>query len=200
VKEVIMSKLVAFNNITLDGYFAGADGDIGWAHRPVHDPEFESFVEENSKGDGVLVMGRVTYELMAGYWPTELASRNDPVVADRMNSLPKLVFSRTLKRAVWQNTRLVSDDLVGTIRRMKKEPGSDLTILGSGSIVSQLAREGMIDEFQIVLNPVVIGNGRTLFDGVARTLNLKLTRTRAFANGNALLCYTPADGSFASGS
>lgn len=195
-----MSMLIVFNNITLDGYFTGTDGDLSWAHSAARDPEFDAFIEANSKGDGVLVMGRVTYELMASYWPTELASRNDPVVADRMNSLPKVVFSRTLKQAEWQNTTLVGDDLVGTMRRMKDETGSDMTILGSGSIVSQLAQEGLIDEFQIVLNPVVIGSGRTLFDGVAHMLKLRLTRTRAFANGNALLCYAPSDGSPASGS
>jgi dihydrofolate reductase len=108
-----------------------------------------------------------------------------------MNGMPKVVFSRTLNQASWSNTKLVKGDLVAEVRRMKQEPGEDMAILGSGSLVSQLVPEGLIDEFQIVVNPVVLGKGRTMFDGIKEKLNLKRTRTRAFGNGNVLLCYQP---------
>jgi len=186
-----LRRLVVFNNVSLDGYFVDMNGDMSWAKNPIPDAEWDAFGAENAKGGGTLLFGRVTYELMASYWPTPLAAQNDPVVAKHMNSLPKVVFSRTLDRASWSNTKLVTDDMAAEIRRMKRQPGEDMAILGSGSIVSQLAQEGLVDEYQIVVNPVVLGAGRTLFDGVKERLPLKLTRTRAFGNGNVLLCYEP---------
>lgn len=186
-----MGRLVAFNSVTLDGYFAGKNGDISWA-KAHQDPEFNAFVESNAVGGGTLVFGRITYELMASYWPTPMAAKNDPVVAERMNNLPKVVFSRTLARAPWNNTKLVKGDLTAEIRKLKAEPGRDMTILGSGSIVSQLAQEGLIDEFQFVVNPVVLGKGKTMFEGVKSAFALKLTRTRTFnSSGIVLLCYAP---------
>jgi len=186
-----MRKLAVFNNVTLDGYFADSNGDMRWAHRESQDAEFNAFVAENASGGGELVFGRITYALMASYWPTPLAMKNDPVVAEGMNKLPKVVFSRTLDKASWSNTKLVKGDVAAAMRKMKNEPGKDLAILGSGSIVSQLAQEGLIDEFQVMVNPVVLGKGRTMFDGVEKKLNLKLTRTRAFGTGNVLLCFEP---------
>jgi dihydrofolate reductase len=113
-------------------------------------------------------------------------------VAAAMNRMPKVVFSRTLDQASWSNTTLVKDDIVSEIRKMKDEPGPGMVILGSGSIVSQLTPHGVIDEYQIVVTPVILGEGRTMFYGVKDELNLKLTKTRAFRNGNVLLCYEPA--------
>ena len=184
-----MRKLVAFNNVTLDGYFADVNGDMSWAHRD--DPEWNTFVAGNAKGGGELLFGRITYELMASYWPSRSALEHDPVVAERMNNLRKVVFSRTLDEVSWNNTRLVKGDMAAEIRKMKTEPGDDMTILGSGSIVSQLAQERLIDELQIVVHPVVLGKGRSMFDGVREKLRLTLTATRAFGNGNVLLCYGP---------
>jgi dihydrofolate reductase len=184
-----MRKLAVFNNVTLDGYFVDGNGDMSWAHR--QDPEWNAFVAENAGGGGVLVFGRITYELMASYWPTPLASRNDPIVAEGMNRMPKVVFSRTLDKALWSNTRLVKSDMAAEIRKMKKEPGPDMVILGSGSIVSQLATERLIDEYQIALHPIVLGKGRTLFDGIKEKLPLKLQKSRAFGNGSVMLWYEP---------
>ncbi len=137
------------------------------------------------------MFGRITYELMASYWPTPSAIKNDPIVAEGMNRMPKVVFSSTLDKASWNNTKLVKSDIVSEIRKMKKEPGTDMAILGSGSIVSQLAEAGLIDEYQIVINPVVLGKGKTMFDGIKEKLTLTLTKTRTFGNGNVLLCYEP---------
>jgi dihydrofolate reductase len=186
-----MRKLVVFNQVSLDGYFADLNGGMSWAHRDPGDTEWTAFVEENAKSGGQLLFGRITYEHMASFWPTPYAVENIPAVAERMNALPKIVFSRTLDEAPWENTRLVKSGMAGEIRRLKKQQGKPMAILGSGSIVSQLASRGLIDEYQIVVNPIVLGKGRTLFDDVKATLPLKLTRTRTFANGNVLLCYEP---------
>ena len=114
-----------------------------------------------------------------------------PAVAEGMNKLPKIVFSRTLKTASWQNTTLVNGDPVAHVRKLKSEPGPGIAILGSGSIVSQLAGAGLIDEYQIVVNPIVLGKGRTLFEGVQEKIGLKLVKSRAFGNGNVVLYYEP---------
>lgn len=185
-----MRKLTAFNNVALDGYFAGAEGDLDWT-KDKDDPEFDAFVADNARGGGELLFGRVTYELMAGYWPTPLARRNDPVVAERINSLPKIVFSRTLDKASWNNTRLLKGDLKAEVRALKDDAGPDIAILGSGSIVAQLASERLIDEYHVVLNPVVLGKGRTLFEGLQDRIRMKLTKTRTFASGKVFLCYEP---------
>ena len=188
-----MPKLVVFNQVTLDGYFSGANGDLSWAHKDGNDKEWDEFVAENASGGGRLLFGRVTYELMASYWPTPVAARNDPIVAEGMNRMPKVVFSRTLDKASWSNTKLLKGDLAQEVRKLKREPGEDIAILGSGSIVSQLTQERLIDEYQIVVNPVVLGEGKTMFGGVTNKLTLKHTRTRAFGNGNVLLCYEPME-------
>lgn len=185
-----MRKLTMFNQVSLDGYFVDAKGDMSWAHK--NDPEWNEFVAGNASGGGELLFGRVTYQMMASYWPTPLAARNDPIVAERMNSMPKVVFSRTLDKASWQNTRLVKDDIAAEVRRMKNAPGNDIAILGSGNIVAQLAQQGLIDEYQIVVNPIVLGVGRTLFEGINKKLNLRLTSSRAFSNGKVVLFYAPS--------
>jgi dihydrofolate reductase len=175
--------------VTLDGFFVDSKGDMSWTHK--NDAEWNAFVSENASGDGMLLFGRITYELMASYWPTPMALQNSPVVAKGMNDMPEVVFSRTLDKVSWSNTRLVKGDMAAEVRKMKKDPGPDMVILGSGSIVSQLAQENLIDEYQIALSPIVVGKGRTLFEGVKEKLNLKLTKSRTFANGNVFLCYAP---------
>jgi dihydrofolate reductase len=186
-----MPRLIVFNSVTLDGYFTDKKGDMSWAHKN-NDPEWDEFVEENASGGGVLVFGRVTYEMMKSFWPTPAALKQFPEVAEQMNNLPKVVFSRTLDQADWKNTKLVKGDLVAEMRKMKEEPGEHMAIMGSGSIVSQLAQAKLIDEFQLVLNPIVLGQGRTMFEGIKEQLALKHTQTRTFGNGNVLLCYEPA--------
>jgi dihydrofolate reductase len=187
-----MRKLAAFIQVSLDGYFADADGGIGWAYKDPGDAEWNEFVAGNAKGGGQLLFGRVTYEFMASYWPTPMAAENNPVVAERMNSMPKIVFSHTLDETAWANTRLMKGDLVAEVRKLKKDAGADMAILGSGSLVSQLAEARLIDEFQIVVNPVVLGQGNALFDGIKDGLPLKLASSRSFGNGSVFLRYEPA--------
>lgn len=188
-----MRKLIVFNQLSLDGYFVDRHGDMSWAKSAQPDPEFQAFVEGNAQGGGVLLFGRKTYDLMLQYWPSPLALAQAPIVAEQMNALPKIVFSRTLAAATWQNTTLMKGDIAATIREMKRAPGPDMVLLGSGSIIAQLAPERLIDEYQLVICPLVLGAGRTLFEGVTEKLPLQLTRTRAFANGHVLLCYTPME-------
>ena len=186
-----MRNLVVFNHISLDGYFVDVNGSMMWAHggRSTTDDEWNAFVAGNASGEGTLLFGRITYDLMVSYWPTPMAKQNDAAVAERMNALPKVVFSRTLDKAAWNNTKLVKGELTSEVRKMKNEAGEGMVILGSGSIVSQLAQEGLIDSYQFVVNPTVLGKGRSMFEGVKDKMSLKLTKTRAFSNGNVFLSY-----------
>lgn len=184
-----MRKLSVFNHISLDGFFVSANGDMSWAHQGSDDAEYQAFVADNASGDSEMLFGRVTYEMMAGFWPTPVAHQQMPVVANKMNNGRKVVFSRTLSKAGWNNTTLVKGDLVEEVRKMKQAGGPDMVILGSGSIVAQLAAAGLIDTYQVVVNPVALGAGRTLFEGLPEIMRLKLTGSRAFKNGKTFLTF-----------
>jgi len=186
-----MRQLVVFDYITLDGYFAGRDGDINFLRQRLRDDEFYSFAVENINAAGAFLFGRVTYEVMVSYWPTATAIKEDPAIAERMNSLQKFVLSRTLTRSDWNNTQVLTGDMASEVRKIKQSPGKRIAILGSGSIVAQLAPLGLIDVFEIVLNPVAIGRGRSLFENIGDQLTLRLVKSRSFRNGNVLLCYEP---------
>jgi dihydrofolate reductase len=187
-----MRRLVVFNAMSLDGCIADAHGDMSWAHFAEKDPEWTAFVAGNAKGGGELLFGRVTYDMMVSYWTSPMAAKNDALVAKRMNALPKVVFSRTMKKASWKNTRLLKGNLAQKVRALKAEAGLDMTVLGSASIVAQLAQENLVDEYQIVVVPVVLGGGKSMFAGVSSRPALKLVASRAFRNGNVLLRYSPA--------
>src|ERR1041385_3274587 len=184
-----MRKLSVFNFVTLNGYFKGANGDISW-HR--HGTEENEYAAESLESESTLLFGRVTYEMMASYWPTPIAIKNDPIVAEEMNNAEKIVFSRTLKNAEWNNTSIMKDNIVEAIKKMKSDSSKtakDMTILGSGSIVCQFAEHGLIDEYQFMVDPVVIGNGTPIFSNIKNKLDLKLTSTKIFKSGVVLLCY-----------
>jgi dihydrofolate reductase len=179
--------LSVFNNVSLDGYFTDETGDMSWAHD--HDPEWNKFMSSNASGDAELVFGRKTYEMMARFWPSKEAAQAMPDVARGMNRMRKSVFSHTLTSADWENSRVAQGDLASEVRRMKSEPGPGLLIMGSGEIVAQLTQAGLIDAYQLVVVPIVVGRGRTLFEGVTGTPRLRLTQTRAFPNGNVVCWY-----------
>jgi dihydrofolate reductase len=174
--------------MTLDGFFEGPSHDIGWHNV---DKEFDDFSIKQLETAGMLLFGRVTYELMAGYWPSEESLKDDPIVANWMNSLPKVVFSRTLEKADWNNTRLVKTDVAGEISRLKQQSGKDLFLFGSADLATTLIKLGLIDEYRILLNPIVLGKGSLLFKGVEKPFKLNLIKTRTFQNGNILLYYQP---------
>lgn len=184
-----MRRLTSFTMLSVDGCYADADGDMGFAHQ--NDPEWNAFTNENAKAGGALIFGRVTYQMMAGFWPTPQAAAQMPQVAERMNALPKIVVSRTLAEATWRNTTLISGNLVGEIRRLKAADGPEMAILGSGSLVAQLAEAGLIDELTLAVNPLVLGGGKRLFDGIGKALALTLTGSRAFRNGAVVSTYAP---------
>jgi dihydrofolate reductase len=172
--------------VSLDGYFEGPDRDINWH---LVDEEFNQFAIQQTSSVDTILFGRVTYELMASYWPTPAATTDDPMIADLMNRLPKIVFSRTLQNAEWNNTRLIKDHIAEEILALKRQPGKDLALFGSANLLSTLIQMGLIDEHRIIVNPLVLGRGTPLFQGITEKLNLKLLKTRVFTNGNVLLYY-----------
>ncbi len=187
-----MRKVIVSEMVSLDGFFSGPNGELDWH---VVEEEFNEFAIDQLNAMDTLLFGRVTYQGMLSYWPTPDAIQNDPVVADKMNTLPKVVFSKTLDRVEWgqwANARLVNGDIGGEISRLKQQPGKDMVIFGSGSIVSALTELGLIDEYRIIVAPVVLGNGVPLFKGITKPVNLKLLRTKSLKSGVVLLYYEPA--------
>lgn len=185
-----MRKLIFFMLTSLDGYFEGPDRDINWHNV---DEEFNDFAERQTGEFGALLFGRVTYELMAGYWPTEAAKRDDPVIAGLMNNLPKIVFSKTLQKVEWENTRLVKDNFTQVVAELKKESGKDAAIFGSSDLAVTLMEHGLIDEYRIMVNPIVLGEGKPLFGGIKERVDLNLLKTKVFKSGNVLLYYAPKE-------
>ena len=181
-----MRKVILFNLISLDGYFEGPDRDINWHNV---DEEFNEFAIQQTGEFGALLFGRVTYELMVSYWPTEAAKRDDPSIAGLMNSLPKVVFSATLENVEWENTKLVKDNFVAEVLKLKQQPGKDIAIFGSSDLAVTLIEHNLIDEFRIIVNPIVLGEGKPILQGIKTRLNLKLLKSRTFRSGNVLLYY-----------
>ena len=182
-----MSKIVLFNFITLNGYFHGTNNDLSW-HK--HGGEESKYSEEMLKEDNILLFGRVTYEMMASYWPTPMAMQNDPLVAKGMNEAEKIVFSRTLKTASWEHTRIISKDIIDEIKVLKNNGKKDMAILGSGSIATQFANKGLIDEYQLMIDPVALGDGASFLKGLEKQLDLKHKSTKTFKSGVVLLTYS----------
>ncbi len=183
-----MRKLVMFNRMSLDGFFAGPNGEIDWF---INDPEVDQALHQMMQPD-TLLMGRVTYELFVSFWPHV---GNDPNVpegvrqmAAELNQMTKLVFSRTLAEVTWVNTQLGHGDVVQQVEAIKEGTGADITIFGSGSIVQQLADARLIDEYLVVVTPVILGQGKPLFLDVNQ-LSLQLLKAKSFVSGNILLHY-----------
>jgi dihydrofolate reductase len=183
-----MRKVVMFNMISLDGFFEGLNQDIGW-HQV--DGEFDQFAIDQLSQAGGLIFGRLTYQLMAAYWPTPMAVENDPLVAGKMNALPKFVFSRTLDKVDWNNSQLIKGDAVTELKKLKGLPGNDMYIFGSANLSKMFIHAGLIDEYRIMVNPIVLGSGEPLFKENGGMLKMKLQETKLFGNGNVLLLYTP---------
>ena len=182
-----MRKISAFSFISLDGYLNGPGGDISWH---VHGTEENQFALDRMKAGNILLFGRRTYEMMASYWPSSQAMQQDPILAGYMNRTDKLVLSRTLKTAGWENTKIIGTDAVNELRRLKSQPGKDMTLLGSGTILTLLTQHGLIDEYQIMIDPVALGKGTPLFNGIKQRLSLTLVHMETFKSGVVLLSYT----------
>ena len=190
-----------FNRVSADGYFAGPDGNLDWI---VPDDELDQAAAAAIPGSDTILFGRRTYELFERFWPRALddpSTAPDPHHAGRrsqairamavwINEATKLVFSKTLKKVTWKNSRLFHELDPRQIEAMKKEPGKDIMVFGSGSLVSQLTQHGLIDEYRFVVNPVLLGNGRQLLNDGARGSRLDLAETKPYPSGNVVLRYT----------
>lgn len=183
-----MRKLNAYNFLTLNGFYKGLHEDISW-HR--HGSEEEEYSKEAMQSQNTLLFGRVTYEMMKSFWPTEEAKKAMPDVAAGMNNAEKIVVSGTLKSSDWENTSIINGNLSEEIRQLKLQPGKDITILGSGSIITQLAETKLIDSYQFMIDPVAIGQGTPAFNGLQNKLDLTLTNSKVFKSGVVLLTYQP---------
>jgi dihydrofolate reductase len=181
-----MRKLFMFNMVSVDGFFSGPAGELDWHNVDAESNEFA--VKQLDEVD-TLLFGRVTWEMMAAYWPTPAARKNDPVVAGRMNALTKVVGSRTLTKAEWQGSRLVRGDAAREVAALKARRGKDIALFGSARLGVSLMGAGLIDELRIMVNPVALGAGRRLFAEIGRQHPLKLLSSKAFRSGNVLLVY-----------
>jgi dihydrofolate reductase len=182
-----MRKIIVSNMVTIDGFFAGPNGEIDWF---MTDDDFFSYAVDLLNRVDTILFGRVTYEGMASYWTT--AEANDPI-AIKMNGLPKVVFSKTLDKAEWNNSTLAKGEIGVEVQKLKQQSGKDMVIYGSGKIVSALTQLGLIDEYHLIVVPTVLGKGMPLFEGIAKAVNLKLLETKLLKKGVIILYYAPAE-------
>jgi dihydrofolate reductase len=181
-----MRKIIVSNMVSLDCFIAGPGGELDWH---VVDDEFNKYGEDMLNSADTILFGRVTYEMMASYWPTPAAIEDDPLIAAGMNSISKIVFSKTLDKVDWENATVVTEDLAGKVKKLKAQPGKDILILGSGSIVAQLTEVNLIDEFRMIINPVILGDGKPQFNKNLTRKKLQLTDIRQLASGVVILYY-----------
>ena len=182
-----MRRLVAWNVMTLDGYFEGSNPwDLGF-HETVWGDELEAFSLEQGKEIGTLLFGRRTYEGMAAYWS---GGNSEPgAITDMMNSIEKAVATRTLAEATWNNTRLLKGEAVAAVRALKAEDGKDVYVFGSADLLSSLLGAGLVDEYRICLVPVVLGAGNPLFKPQDQQVKMRLESARPLKTGGAILTY-----------
>jgi dihydrofolate reductase len=183
-----MRRLNSYTFITLNGFYKGINEDISW-HR--HGGEESEHATQGLAGQGILLFGRKTYEMMSSYWPTPAASEAAPEIARGMNSAEKIVFSRTLKQATWNNSRIIRENIIDEMRQLKKNGSKDMTVLGSGSILTLFAENNLIDEYQFMIDPVVLGEGSTVLKNITKKLDLKLTNSKVYKSGVILATYEP---------
>lgn len=181
-----MAKLIMWNLMTLDGFFEGPGHDISW-HLDAWSEDLEKLSIEQGHSAGALLFGRLTYELMANYWPKE-----NGTIADFMNALPKYVFSRTQTQSDWNNTQMLSGDTPKIVERLKRESTKDIYLFGSADLASSLVDHGLIDEYRIGIAPIMLGNGTPLFKHSQQKKSLSLIDTRSVARGVVILRYEQA--------
>lgn len=209
-----MRRILAFNHVSADGYFAAADGGLNWV---VQDPELDRTIMADAdraaaRGSGpdpgTILFGRRTYEQFESFWPRALddaktaPSPHGPGRSTEMrgmaiwiNAAKKIVFSRTRQDVTWSNSSLLREFDPLAIAALKRQSGSDMLIFGSSSITSLLTQHGLIDEYQFIVGPTLLGNGRSLLSGVPQSRRVELLEAKAFPSGNVLLRYgRPATG------
>ena len=186
-----MRKVIASTFVTLDGYMVGSNEDMSWVTNNFSE-EMGSYAGDLMNSMDTILLGRVTYEIMINFWPAQTEAVAPG--ADKMNTTPKIVFSKTLDRAewgTWKNVRVVKDNVAGEIARLKQLPGKDMVIYGSANLVQGFTQLGLIDEYQLLVHPLVLGGGKRLWTDPGHPVNLRLLRTEAFKNGVVVLYYEP---------
>jgi dihydrofolate reductase len=185
-----MRKIFLFMMVSLDGYFEGPEHDLSWH---VVDAEFEEFAQKQMREADTILFGRRTYQLMESFWPTKAGLEGDPNVAKLMNVTPKVVVSESLQTVqetkIWQHVQLINNDIRNNIIALKKQKGGNIILLASSNFCVSLLEWGLLDEIRIMINPVVIGKGTSLFYGLKKRMSFKLITTRNFTSGNILLSY-----------
>jgi len=189
-----LRRVIVGNLTSVDGFIAGPKGELGWFVQEgfLTKTEYGEYAREFSSSVGGILLGRKTYEDWVTYWPE--ATDNDPFITKQTNTLPKYVFSKTLDKVgwgKWNSAFLVKGDAGEEVRRLKSQPGKDLAIFGSGTLVASLAKLGLIDEYQFTVQPVVLGSGLSQFNGLDKWLKLKLVNTRQLREGAVVLTYRP---------
>jgi len=184
-------KLLVSNLVSVDGYLAAPGGDLSWF---AVGPEFFTYANKLMQDVSAILFGRVTYEMMRDYWTDAEGTRdNDQVVVKQMNELPKYVFSHSLRHTPWGkwDNASVFADPAGSVAKLKAKSGKDMVIFGSGGLVSTLAEAGLIDEYRMVMNPVILGQGIPMFRGMQQRVPLKLVDSRVFDGNVVMLTYHP---------
>lgn len=172
--------------VSLDGYTEGPNGELDWHNV---DEEFNDYAITLLHSVDTLLFGRKTYEMMAAYWPSSHAVADDPIVAEHMNTLKKIVCSNTIKEVRWNNSELLDTNVAEHIIQVKQQPGKDIAVLGSCGLMQTLMPHKLVDEYRIITNPTLLGRGKPLFAGYEERLSLQHDKTWIFNSGNVLNYY-----------
>ncbi len=181
-----MRKLILFNMVSADGYFEGMHEDTSW-HKL--DEEVNNYMTDQLRTADTLLLGRKTYKVLEDFWATPEAFKQNPAVAEMMGNYLKIIFSTTLQKTSWKNTRLVHSYAVEEVEKIKNETGKEVLIFGSAELSNLLLQHQLIDEFRLMINPVILGSGKPLFKN--KHVGLHLIKVKVFGNGNVLLSYIP---------
>jgi dihydrofolate reductase len=200
-----MRQIIAFNRVSADGYFAGENGSLDWV---IPDEQIDREAAQSAErgSNDTILFGRRTYDMFESFWPKALddagkiaANPHDNRPSEAMgamaifiNNAGKIVFSKTKKAVTWKNSRLVREFNPREIEDLKKQPGKDILIFGSSSIVSQLTEHRLIDEYRFIVGPVLLGRGRLLIHDVPTSVKLDLLEAKTYASGNVMMRYAHA--------
>jgi dihydrofolate reductase len=189
-----MRKIITTTWVTLDGFIAGPNNEMGFVGE-VFDEAMGKYEFDLVSAADTLLLGRVTYESFAGSWPhvpdRPGADPGEVAYARKLNAMRKIVFSKTLPGVEWHNSTLLREIVPAEIGKLKQEPGRDMLIYGSASVIQQLANYGLIDEYQVLVHPFILGDGKPLFKNIKEKVNLKLVNTEARPSGVVVLTYQP---------
>ena len=191
-----MRNIITTTWVTLDGYIAGPNGEMDWIAE-IYDEAMGVYENELVSQADALLLGRVTYQSFAGSWPhvpdNPNASEGEKAYARALNAMRKIVFSRTLESVEWNNSTLRKEIVPEEIEQLKREPGRDLLIYGSASIIQTLTNQGLIDEYQVLVHPVILRGGKPLFQDIKRQVKLQLVNTKKLPSGVVVLSYQPRE-------